>query len=67
MESNSRKWCKQRGLEEQRFYEMTKLRSQVIFYIKIIHHNNFTLLEIQEKIKITSETKNNNFINVVNL
>ncbi|KAK2587022.1 hypothetical protein KPH14_010983 [Odynerus spinipes] len=26
--SNSKKWCKRRGLEEQRFYEMTKLRSQ---------------------------------------
>ncbi|KAG7203421.1 hypothetical protein KM043_013488 [Ampulex compressa] len=26
--SGSRKWCKRRGLEEQRFYEMTKLRSQ---------------------------------------
>ncbi|XP_015123362.1 probable ATP-dependent RNA helicase DHX34 isoform X1 [Diachasma alloeum] len=26
--STSRKWCKRRGLEEQRFYEMTKLRSQ---------------------------------------
>ena len=25
---NSRKWCKKRGLEEQRFYEMTKLRQQ---------------------------------------
>ena len=25
---NSRKWCKKRGLEEQRFYEMTKLRKQ---------------------------------------
>jgi hypothetical protein len=25
---NSRKWCKRRGLEEQRFYEMTKLRKQ---------------------------------------
>ena len=25
---NSRKWCKKRGLEEQRFYEMTKLRRQ---------------------------------------
>lgn len=24
----SRKWCKRRGLEEQRFYEMTKLRAQ---------------------------------------
>ena len=24
----SRKWCKRRGLEEQRFYEMTKLRQQ---------------------------------------
>ncbi|CAD6227225.1 GSCOCG00006035001-RA-CDS [Cotesia congregata] len=27
-ENNSRKWCKRRGLEEQRFYEMIKLRSQ---------------------------------------
>ncbi|KAG8195923.1 hypothetical protein JTE90_001157 [Oedothorax gibbosus] len=26
--SNSRKWCKRKGLEEQRFYEMTKLRRQ---------------------------------------
>ena len=25
---NSRKWCRKRGLEEQRFYEMTKLRQQ---------------------------------------
>lgn len=24
----SRRWCRRRGLEEQRFYEMTKLRSQ---------------------------------------
>lgn len=26
--NNSRKWCRRRGLEEQRFYEMTKLRAQ---------------------------------------
>ena len=26
--ATSRKWCKKRGLEEQRFYEMTKLRQQ---------------------------------------
>ncbi|GFS52184.1 probable ATP-dependent RNA helicase DHX34 [Trichonephila clavipes] len=25
---NSRKWCRRKGLEEQRFYEMTKLRRQ---------------------------------------
>ena len=25
---NSRRWCRKRGLEEQRFYEMTKLRQQ---------------------------------------
>ena len=25
---NSKRWCKKRGLEEQRFYEMTKLREQ---------------------------------------
>ena len=27
-QQNSKKWCKKRGLEEQRFYEMTKLRQQ---------------------------------------
>lgn len=26
--SQSRKWCRKRGFEEQRFYEMTKLRQQ---------------------------------------
>ncbi|XP_017888997.1 probable ATP-dependent RNA helicase DHX34 [Ceratina calcarata] len=26
--SSSKKWCRRRGLEEQRFYEMTKLRAQ---------------------------------------
>lgn len=26
--NSSRKWCKRRGLEEQRFYEMIKLRAQ---------------------------------------
>ena len=26
--SNSKKWCKRRGLEEQRFYEMSKLKRQ---------------------------------------
>ncbi|XP_029667899.1 probable ATP-dependent RNA helicase DHX34 isoform X3 [Formica exsecta] len=26
--NSSRKWCRRRGLEEQRFYEMTKLRTQ---------------------------------------
>ena len=26
--TNSRKWCKHRGLEEQRFYEMSKLKQQ---------------------------------------
>ena len=25
---NSKRWCRKRGLEEQRFYEMTKLRQQ---------------------------------------
>lgn len=26
--TNSRKWCRKHGLEEQRFYEITKLRAQ---------------------------------------
>lgn len=25
---NSRKWCRHKGIEEQRFYELTKLRNQ---------------------------------------
>jgi hypothetical protein len=38
----SSRWCRRRGLEEQRFYEMTKLRRQfkqllrVRYYAKII-------------------------------
>ena len=45
--STSKKWCKRRGLEEQRFYEMTKLRTQfkdlleVSSYVIIIYYNNF--------------------------
>lgn len=31
---NSRKWCRRRGLEEQRFYEMTKLRHQ---FAQLLH------------------------------
>jgi hypothetical protein len=28
-QENSRKWCRNRGIEEQRFYEITKLKSQL--------------------------------------
>ncbi|XP_042885965.1 probable ATP-dependent RNA helicase DHX34 [Penaeus japonicus] len=33
---NSRKWCRRRGLEEQRFYEMTKLRHQ---FSQLLHES----------------------------
>lgn len=35
-DGDSRKWCKRRGLEEQRFYEMTKLKQQ--FYELLTDH-----------------------------
>ncbi len=33
--SRTKKWCKKRGLEEQRFYEMTKLRQQFKSLLKV--------------------------------
>lgn len=38
--TNTRQWCKRRGFEEQRFYEMTKLRHQ----FKDLLDVNFILL-----------------------
>ncbi len=32
---NTRKWCKRRGLEEQRFYEMSKLKTQFKEILKV--------------------------------
>lgn len=45
--TNTRQWCKRRGFEEQRFYEMTKLRRQ----FKDLLDVNFPLLFICGKIK----------------
>lgn len=49
--TNTRQWCKRRGFEEQRFYEMTKLRRQfkdlldvnklyiiLLYYDKFVYH-----------------------------
>lgn len=33
--SRTKKWCRRRGLEEQRFYEMTKLRQQFKSLLKV--------------------------------
>ena len=33
--SNSHKWCKKRGLEQQRFYEMSKLKQQFKDLLKV--------------------------------
>lgn len=37
--TNTRQWCKRRGFEEQRFYEMTKLRRQFkdLLDVNILH------------------------------
>ena len=32
---SSRKWCRRRGLEEQRFYEMSKLKTQFKEILKV--------------------------------
>lgn len=37
--SRSKKWCKRRGFEEQRFYEMTKLRQQFKSLLKVSQSN----------------------------
>ena len=34
-EGSTRKWCKRRGLEEQRFYEMSKLKRQFEELLKV--------------------------------
>lgn len=39
--TNTRQWCKRRGFEEQRFYEMTKLRRQFKDLLDVnIDHSN---------------------------
>lgn len=38
--SRTKKWCKRRGFEEQRFYEMTKLRQQFKALLKVIYNIN---------------------------
>lgn len=42
--SSSRKWCKRRGLEEQRFYEMSKLKRQFESLLRD-HH----LMDLEER------------------
>lgn len=45
--NNSRKWCKRRGLEEQRFYEMTKLRTQFKELLQVSSaHSHLAMLNI---------------------
>lgn len=49
---NTRQWCRRRGLEEQRFYEITKLRSQFQDLL-----TDCGLLEAMETRKMTSAEK----------
>lgn len=39
--NSSRKWCRRRGLEEQRFYEMIKLRTQFKELLQVSHAHFF--------------------------
>ncbi|XP_071481519.1 probable ATP-dependent RNA helicase DHX34, partial [Diadema antillarum] len=44
--SSSRKWCKKRGLEEQRFYEMSKLKRQ---FKELLDGNNLLGLKNEKR------------------
>jgi len=52
--TNTRQWCKRRGFEEQRFYEMTKLRRQFkdLLDVNIILHFYCNLFEIKIKVQL---------------
>jgi len=51
--TNTRQWCKRRGFEEQRFYEMTKLRRQFkdLLDVNIILHFYCNLFDIKTKVQ----------------
>ncbi|XP_043272720.1 probable ATP-dependent RNA helicase DHX34 isoform X2 [Venturia canescens] len=49
--SSSRKWCKRRGIEEQRFYEMTKLRAQ---FKELLHDCNLLKNLSESKVAVSS-------------
>lgn len=44
---NTKKWCKRRGLEEQRFYEITKLRKQ---FEELLRDCDLLSIEDEEKL-----------------
>lgn len=44
---NTKKWCKRRGLEEQRFYEITKLRKQ---FEELLRDSDLLSIEDEEKL-----------------
>lgn len=48
---NSRKWCRRRGLEEQRFYEMTKLRHQ---FAQLLHDSGLQDIAGYSRAHLTS-------------
>lgn len=51
--TNTRQWCKRRGFEEQRFYEMTKLRRQFkdLLDVNIILHFYCDLFDNKTKVQ----------------
>jgi ATP-dependent RNA helicase DHX34 len=50
---HSKRWCKRRGLEEQRFYEMTKLRRQ----FKDLLRDSKLMYSAEEEKKMTSSER----------
>ena len=60
-EQNSKKWCKKRGLEEQRFYEMTKLRKQFKDILKesglLYQNDDITQMSGSDRIRRHGEVK----------
>lgn len=42
-QTNSRQWCRRHGLEEQRFYEITKLRKQFEELLKVLFATFFSI------------------------
>ena len=60
-DQNSKKWCKKRGLEEQRFYEMTKLRQQFKDILKdaglLDTSDNYTSVSSADRIRRHGEVK----------
>ena len=57
----TRKWCKRRSLEEQRFYEMTKLKRQFKELLQVQYDFKVSLAKGKHIIKISLVMKKPDF------